>query len=148
MVEDNLVIENATLLFRNFAGREGVYNKKGEMNFCVIIPDVDKAQELAEDGWNIRILSPREEGDPVRHYISVKVSFEHFPPNVWLITRKGKQKLDETSVEMLDYAELRTVDLIIRPYNWEHNGKSGVKAYLKTGYFTLEEDEFAEKYAD
>ena len=152
-VLDNITIENAHILFRNFSGRESKYNRAGQRNFCVYIDDADMVQRLFDDGWNIRVREPRDEGEEPRHYLQVAVSFDNIAPTIYMLTKRRKVKLDEEAIDALDIAEIRNVDLTIRPYNWviqegTKNEKSGVKAYLRTMYVVIDEDEFAEKYAD
>lgn len=143
----NISIENAELIFRNFAGNESMYNRDGYRNFCVFIDDDDYAEKLSNEGWNVKILKPRDEEDKPRHYIQVAVNFKNIPPNVYMYQGKVRTKLTEDTVDILDHADIVGCDLIITPYSWEMNGNSGIKAYLKTMHVTVEEDEFAAKYA-
>lgn len=149
-VEGTLTIENASIMFRNFKGEERTFNPAGKRNFCVRIDDLDFAKQLQNDGWNIKYLQPQE-GDPDGQevaYLPCEVSFKNRPPMIKLITKKNQTVLDESTIDMLDYADIKNVDLIITPYNWEVSGKSGVKAYVKTMYVVIEEDAFASKYED
>lgn len=150
MANDNAVLmEGVQITFRNFAGKEGQYNREGDRNFAVLLDD-KVAQDMAADGWNIKYLKPREDDEEPHEqaYLQVTVSFKGRPPQVVLITSRGKSTLTEDEIEVLDWADIRNVDMYVRPYEWSVGGRSGVKAYLKSMYVTIEEDELEQKYAD
>lgn len=152
MITNTITLSGARILFRNFSGNASQFNAAGNRNFCVILDDPNMVKNLERDGWNVRYLQPREEGDVPQAYLQVKVQFpkegsKARPPKIVLVTSRGNTILDEETVGMLDFAEIANIDMIIRPYNWEVQGKSGVKAYLKSIYVTIVEDELEKKYA-
>lgn len=148
-VTNNINLEGARLIFKNFKGEKKQWNAKDDRNFGVLI-DHELAEQLEEDGWNVRYLKPREEGDEPQPWLKVKVKFGDYPPIVNFITSKGRRRLDEDTIEMLDYTPYKNVDLIIRPYNYPatEDRPGGVAAYLKSIYFTVFEDDFEKKYSD
>lgn len=145
-VRDELNIEGARIIFRNFAGAASEFNKAGDRNISIMLEE-EHAIPLTAIGWNIKQLSSRDEAEPQRYHLPVTISYKLFPPEVWLVTSSRKTLLTEDTVGILDSAEIVDADVVIRPYNWEVNGKSGVKAYLKTAYITIREDRFASKYS-
>ena len=140
-------MEDARIIFRNFAGKEGQYNREGDRNFCLLL-DTGTADQMAQDGWNVKTLRAREEGDEPQPYIQVSVSYRNQPPTVVMVTSRGRTIVPEDMIEVLDWVDIANVDLIINPYQWAVNGKTGIKAYLKSIYITIEEDALERKYAD
>jgi hypothetical protein len=142
-----VLIENAHIIFPNFAGRESQYNQAGARNFCVLL-DPELANDMAEDGWNVKSLKPRDEEDVEQAYIQVSAKYDKGqPPRIVLISSQGRTDIGEHEVEMLDWVEMSNIDLIFRAYPWSVNGKSGIKAYLKSAFITLEEDALESKYS-
>src|SRR5690606_38467554 len=124
-------------------------NREGDRNFALVLEDPKVVEQLVRDGWNVKYLKPREVGDEPQPYLPVALNFKGpRPPKVFMITSRGKTALTEDMVMILDWADLANVDVIVRPYQWEVNGKTGVKAYLQTIFATIQEDELEQKYSE
>lgn len=144
-------IENADVArgkFRNFAGECGPFNPNGKRSFNLFFEE-DEGQYLEENGWNIHWLEPRDDQENRRAKLSVEVRFDVYPPKIELISGPNRTRLDENNISILDTAEIENCDAVIRPRYWEDNtGATKIKAYLKSMYVTLQEDDFGGKYAD
>lgn len=141
-------IDDARICFRNFSGEAGKYNREGDRNFAVIIPDQEIADEMIDRGWNVKIKEPREEGEDPFMYLTVKVKFNGNGPHVYVQSGRSMNQLDEDSVGMIDDIDISSVDLDIRPYSWSVNGKEGVTAYLQSMKVVQNIDRFAAALAE
>lgn len=150
-VTNNIKLEGAIMVSKNFRGIKKEFNEEGNRNFGVLLDD-DLAEELKNDGWNVKWFRPRPD-DPEQHeqaWLPVKVKFGKIPPIIVLITSNGKIKLDEETIGQLDWTRIKNADMIIRPYNYPaRSGRpAGVAAYLRSLYVTVAEDDFESKYAN
>lgn len=143
----NLTLENARIFFKDFSAEGRFAN--GKRTFCVEVPE-DLVEQLQRDGWNLKSRESRQDPDAVTRFIKVEASYRARPPRVICIPSitKNRTYLTEATIASLDYAEILNVDLTINPYQWEVNGKSGIKAYLGTMYVTIQEDPLDAKYTD
>ena len=144
-------IDDARIIYRNFAGAPSKFNREGDRNFAVVIEDQDIAEALTEKGWNVKIKPPREEGDEPFMFLPVKVKFNERGPRVYLQNSFGGRNrvtLDEDTVGILDNVDITNVDLDIRPYDWDVQGKTGRTAYLQSICVTQEVDRFLDRYAE
>lgn len=127
-----LQIDDARITYRNFAGAASKFNREGDRNFALVIPDMDIKDEMKDRGWNVKVKPPRSEDDDPFMYLNVKVKVNERGPSVYLETRGKKVKLDEDTFDMIDDIDIASVDLDIRGYNWDVNGKTGMSAYLQS----------------
>ena len=147
---ENIYFENAEITFKNFSGRPTKYQRQeGFRTFSVVVDDPDMAQHLSEDGWNVRILRPRNEGDAPKYVLDVSINFNFWKkPEIYMICDGHKTKIDEEDLDILDGADIITSDIVVRPRLWDDNGTTRIKAYLQELYVTIQQSRFAAKYAD
>ena len=148
-----LQIDDARFVFRNFRGEGSKFNREGDRNFALIIPNEEMADALAKEGWNVKIKPPREEGDDPFIFLPVKVKFNDRGPQVYLVTGARRNRLDEETVGMIDDIDICAVNLDVRPYDWviqegTKDEKRGRTAYLQSIEVIQEIDRFAARFAE
>lgn len=141
---DIIQVDEGRIIWPNFAGRESQFDDKGKRNFNWRIDNAELAERLLEDGWNIKIKPPREDGDEPFIHMAVKVNFEGFaPPNIYLISGNVQRKLDPETVGILDDIEIVRADFDIRAYDYDTPRGSGRAAYLHSMRVFQRVDRFA-----
>lgn len=140
-------IDGRDIIFKNFEGRGDKFNREGDRNFSLRFRDPDTAEELAERGWNVKIKDGHDEDDGPFMRLPIKVKFSEYGPKIYLWTGDRRNELDEESISCLDNIEIETVNMDIRPYDWEVNGRTGRTAYLQTIEVFQKVDRFAARYA-
>lgn len=143
-----LEIEDARIIYRNFAGAPSKFNREGDRNFAVIIPNEEIKDQLVEEGWNVKIKPPREDFDEPFMFMPIKVVFNNRGPAAYVRSGDSVTRLNEETIDMLDEIDIASVDMDIRPYDWEVNGKTGRSAYLQAINVTQNVDRFGARYSE
>lgn len=153
-VGDVITIENARILWPNFAGAADKYNTEGDRNFNLHLT-TEQADELAADGWNIKCKFPRPdentEDQEQRCVLKIVVKFGYRPPKITMIGDRSRNRteLTEGLAGLLDSAEIVQCDMSFVPHFYEITDTNyGVNAYLKTMYVVIREDELDTKWSE
>lgn len=146
---NDLTLRNVRIIFRNFAGAPTRFNAAGGKRTFSILLNEREAQELRSMGFNVKALKQRDPDDDPAFHLPVEVSYRVKPPRIVFISNQGRKRtvIDEDTVGLIDYTEIEKIDLTINPYQWEMENARGVKAYLRTMYVTIREDELDIEYA-
>ncbi len=139
-------IDGRDIIFRNFEGRGDKFNREGDRNFSLRIREVESADALANEGWNVKIKEARDEDEDDFMRLPIKVKFTAYGPNIYLWSGNNRVELDEESIGCLDSIEIDHVNMDVRPYNWEVSGKTGRTAYLQTIEVFQRTNRFEERY--
>ena len=108
---DDVLINDAELKYCNFDGRPSLYQKEGVRSFVVVL-EPSLASKMSHDGWNVKTLSSKT------GTIFILVVYM------------------EAVTELLEVFP-ESLDLVLYPYSWSRDGKSGIKAFLKASNFTV-----------
>ena len=143
---DILQIDDARIVYRNFSGIGSKFNREGDRNFSIVIPDEELRGKLPEYSWNVKSKPSRDEDEPPFMHLPVKIKFNDRGPACYLVSGDTCNRLDEETVGVIDDVDILSCSMDIRPYDWDVNGKTGRTAYLQSIEVIQKVDRFAAKY--
>ena len=178
LINGNLNVENAAMIYKNFTGKPTRVNPAGGKRTFSLVLNEEYAERLDAMGWNVKVKEVRdqlEEGETTRtvswtDYMGMfRTEFDHaliyteivvnenseYPPKIYKVSEFNGEKtmalVPPEQWHRMDESELMNVDISIHPYT---HGRSianpdAKKGYLKTMYaMTIPATEFGGKYAD
>lgn len=148
-----IAIENTKFIFRtNFSGdpdRDTYGSDARRAN--IIIPDINQAQQLIDQGFNVKVTKPRdgeEDGFVPEYFVAIGVNYDsNWPPKIYLVSGNAEPVLlDEESVSSLDMCQIQNVNVVLNPYTNQKTGRKSL--YVRTMYVEqdLNDDPFASRY--
>lgn len=139
-------LQASDIFFRNFSGLEREFNSEGDRNFHIKLSP-EMAKKLTDEGWRIKQLKPREEGEEGDYHLKVNVNYKKGrPPRVVIITSRNRTDLGMDEVGLVDAADILKADVMINGW-WSDMAGGGYGGYLKTLFVHLREDALERKYA-
>lgn len=177
LINGNLNVEGAGLIYKNFSGKPTVVNPAGGKRTFSLVLTKEIADKLSSTGWNVKVKEVRDQpvegektitvswDDYIAHYQNV---FDHaliyteivvreeseYPPKIYKVSEFNGEKtmalVPPDQWYRMDESELMNIDLVVHPYT---HGRSianpdAKKGYLKTMYaMAMPVNDFGGKYA-
>lgn len=152
MVDGNIRVENAVVIFTNFRGAPTNLNPQGGKRTFGLVLNQEWADRL-KDNWNVKVIE-LENGERLYHTEIVVNDQSTYPPKLYLLSefmgKKTMTLLQPDLYKKLDSDMIVTLDLEIHPFVHGRGGNpNATKGYLKNLWATLQSvNDFGGKYAE
>ncbi len=152
MVDGNIRVENAVIIFTNFRGAPTDLNPQGGKRTFSLCLTQEWADRL-KDNWNVKVIELND-GERLYHTEIVVNDKSTYPPKLYLLSEfMGNKTMTLLQPELygkLDSDLITTLDLEIHPYVHGRGGNpNGTKGYLKNLWACLQSvNDFGGKYAE
>lgn len=140
--------ENAQMLFRDFSGvGTKKYPANGRRSFCIKLTD-EQANEMAAEGWNVKMTKSENPDYPPEAYIKVNVSYAISAPTIYVVNGNTRTAITEETVSTLDGLNSTNIEYIDATVDGSMNpDRPKMSAYLKTLYIKYKPDPIEAKWA-